>query len=181
MRWWPLAVAVIITVPMSGCLAPVVLEEDFSRGLGEWEVGMDLPIDPDTGRPVNAWVNLAHDRYRSADVSVEMTIDGWQDDGTVWIMRRLEGQWDRLQVSFHLFSTGASNNVLAHPVAYIGEEMPTREDQFTTLGNANRGEGWLSFKMDGPGGQDPWVAVGITVAWETWLSYHLDDVRVRGS
>ncbi|MFP4545756.1 MAG: hypothetical protein ACLFPN_02780 [Methanomassiliicoccales archaeon] len=64
------------------------LEEDFS-GLGEWEVGMDLPVDRDTGRPVDARVYLTHDRYRSANASVEMTIEGWQDDGTVWIMGHL--------------------------------------------------------------------------------------------
>ncbi|MFP4197525.1 MAG: hypothetical protein ACLFS6_07730 [Methanomassiliicoccales archaeon] len=132
----------------------------LSFDLSEWGMGRDLPTDPDTGRPVSAWVNLIHDRYRSANASVEMTIEGWQDDGTVWIMRQLEGERDLFQITFHLFSPGRSTKVAAHPVVYIGEGAPTSELQFTALGNANRGEGWLPFQIEGPGGQDPWVAVG---------------------
>lgn len=68
-------------------------------------------------------------------------------------------------------------------VAYIGTRNPEAEGDFTVLGPANEVAGWKKYShttsvqtnLNG----DVWIAVGITVAWETHMTYYVDDVEIK--
>jgi hypothetical protein len=176
---------VLMAIAFGGCVSSseIILKDGFEQGMGDWELGMDLPIDPETDMPVQASAAISNERARSGDASVNLTIDGRQDDGTVWIMRSITVPSDgaiNLKISFFVYSESESFNTIAHVVAYIGDDQPVNESSFEKLGPANPIEGWNEFvlekKLDSNG--EIWIAVGISVAWETWMTYFIDDLNV---
>jgi hypothetical protein len=56
-------------------------------------------------------------------------------------------------------------------------------DDFAIVGFANEAAGWKNYvytvnlNMDSNG--EVGVAVGITVRWETYITYYIDDVRIE--
>ncbi|MFX0108806.1 MAG: hypothetical protein ACFE7R_11000, partial [Candidatus Hodarchaeota archaeon] len=63
-----------------------------------------------------------------------------------------------------------------------GVVNPNFEEDFTVLGPANEVVGWKRYSHEvtvstGANGE-VWVAVGITVRWETEMTYHIDDVII---
>jgi hypothetical protein len=77
---------------------------------------------------------------RSGRFSLEFFIDGWQDDGTIWIETKIETKRrSQVKVSFWLYSEEQSFNTLAAICTYIGAENPEAEDDFYVLGAANEG------------------------------------------
>jgi hypothetical protein len=180
-----LSLALGSSIALSGCVSfsQVILEEDFETGMGQWEEGRDLPIDPETGEPLNASISIVE--WGRNGQSLLMTIDGRQDDGTLWIQTRQEVNRTGeivVEIEFYLYCENASFNIIAHPVAFAGTSPPVGEDSFHKLGNANPEAGWNLFTVEitlTMGEQDELhIALGITVAWETWMSYAIDDVRV---
>jgi hypothetical protein len=80
------------------------------------------------------------------------------------------------------FSEQESFNVIADVCAYAGISNPEVEADFTVLGQANKVAGWKHHThkttlQTGSSGE-VWVAVGITVRWETGMTYNIDDVKV---
>jgi hypothetical protein len=175
---------VLIAIAFGGCVSgsKIILQEGFEQGMGDWEVGKDLPIDHDTDRPVEGSVAISSECARSGEASINITIDGRQDEGTVWIMRSAEvpSGLTNLKTSFFVYSESESFNTIAQVVAYIGDDQPVNESSFERLGPANPAEGWNEFhlekKLDSDG--EIWIAVGISVAWETWMTYFIDDLSV---
>ncbi|NYT12618.1 MAG: hypothetical protein GKC03_08765 [Methanomassiliicoccales archaeon] len=175
----------LMAITFVGCVSSpeIILQDGFEQGMGDWAVGMDLPIDPETDIPVQASVAISSERARSGEASINITIDGRQDDGIVWVMRSItvpsDGAID-LKISFFVYSESESFNTIAHVVAYIGDDQPVNENSFEKLGPANPAEGWNEFhlenKLDSDG--EIWIAVGISVAWETWMTYFIDDISV---
>ena len=165
---------------------PVVYSESFEGNFGGWMENADVPPDPNNpGYPV-AWnvsrvTSLAH----SGQYSVELYIDGRQDDGTVWIEKKISVKNNsqiQVKVSFEFYSEQESFNVIAGVCAYAGISNPKVEEDFTILGPANEVAGWKRYTYTTTlytGSSDEvWVAVGITVRWETEMNYNLDDVKV---
>ncbi len=147
----------------------------------------DTPQDPNNpGHAVQWHIRHVSNISRSGVHSVELSIDGKQDDGTIWLERKISAKEKaqiRVSVSFWLYSEQKSFNTIAAVAAYAGTAKPNREDNFTIVGFANEAAGWKNyaytadFTTDSNG--EGWVAVGITVRWETYMTYYIDDVRIE--
>jgi len=126
-----------------------VYNESFEENFGGWIEDADVPPDPNNpGHPV-AWnisrvTSLAH----SGRYSVELYIDGRQDDGTVWIEKKISVKNNsqiHVKVSFEFHSEQESFNVIADVCAYAGISNPEVEEDFVVLGSANEIAGWKSY------------------------------------
>ena len=165
---------------------PIVYGESFEEGFANWEADADVPPDPNNpGHPV-AWdVSRVASLANSGQYSVELYIDGRQDDGTVWIEKKISAKNNsqiQVKVSFEFYSEHESFNVIAGVCAYVGISNPEAEANFTVIGHANEVAGWKRYTHEttlhtGSSGE-VWVAVGITVSWETEMTYNIDDVKV---
>lgn len=118
--------------------------------------------------------------------SMELFIDGKQDNGTIWLERKIsvkENAQIRVSVSFWLYSEQESFNTIAAVAAYAGTAKPNVKDDFAIVGFANEAAGWKSYAytadLTTDSNGETWVAVGITVRWETYMTYYIDDVRIE--
>jgi hypothetical protein len=61
-------------------------------------------------------------------------------------------------------------------------QEPRTEEDFAVVGNANEVEGWkrYSYKanINVGSGEEMWVALGLSVRWETYMTYYIDNVEV---
>lgn len=159
--------------------------EDFETGYGLWVPDADVPIDPNTDQPVEWNVTRSADLSRSGKHSIKFFIDGKQDDGTIWIERKVllkEGA-RRVNVTFDLYSEEESFNTIAVVCAYVGFKDPEAEGDLVVLSQANEVAGWKSYSLvvdiESGKAQEAWVAVGISVRWETYMTYYIDDVIIE--
>jgi hypothetical protein len=186
------AVAIVILSVLYVNLAPRVITDDFEQDtgqgdLGEWFINGDVPQDPNNpGHTVQWHIRRVSNISRSAAHSMELFIDGKQDDGTLWLERKISVKKTaqiRVSVSFWLYSEQESFNTIAAVVAYTGIAKPQVEDDFAVVGSANEAAGWknyvhtANFSTDSEG--EAWVAVGISVRWETYMTYYIDDVKIE--
>ncbi|HSJ57137.1 MAG TPA: hypothetical protein VLC95_08145 [Anaerolineae bacterium] len=165
---------------------PFSFRDGFEDGLGAWELGADVPEDPNNpGRPV-AWdIEASGDQAVNGRRSVRLELDGSQDDGIIWLARsfKVPANTDlNAHLSFWLWSPSESFNTLARVAAYVGSEAPSVEQDFDTAQPADQAEGWRLYEYDlafnsGAGGQ-AWIAAGISVVWETEVVYFIDDVEL---
>ncbi|MEM1540378.1 MAG: hypothetical protein QXJ07_03230 [Candidatus Bathyarchaeia archaeon] len=164
---------------------PVRYFESFEDGFGKWIVDADVPEDPNNpGQPVEWHISRNFGISRSGQNSLEFFVDGQQDDGAIWIETKIVvGKRSNIRVSFWLYSEYESFNTLATVCAYIGVKNPEAEADFQVIGAANEVAGWKHyeystvFNLDLSG--ELWIAVGISVCWETYLTYYVDDVEVE--
>jgi len=184
----PIGILTIISVAAGWYFHPnpLIYNEGFEDDFGEWEGDADVPPDPNNpGSPVDWNVSRVTSPVKSGQYSVELYIDGRQDDGTVWIERELSVRKNsqiQVKVSFDFYSESESFNVIAGVVGFAGTSNPKAEANFTVLGQANEVSGWKRYThtatlKTGSSGE-VWVAVGISVLWETEMTYNLDDVEV---
>jgi hypothetical protein len=160
--------------------------EGFEDDLGGWKGDADVPPDPNNPDSLVDWnVSRVTSPINSGQHSVELYIDGKQDDGTVWIEKKLsvkEKSQIQVTVSFEFYSESESFNVLAAVVGFAGTHNPEVEADFTVLGQANEVSGWKRYSytstLNTGSRGEVWVAVGISVRWETEMIYNLDDVQV---
>ena len=69
---------------------PILHDESFEEDFGGWEGGADAPPDPSNPGSLVDWsVSRVTSPVKSGQYSVELYIDGRQDDGTVWIERAI--------------------------------------------------------------------------------------------
>jgi hypothetical protein len=165
---------------------PVIYDEDFEEDFGGLIGDADVPPDPNNPDSLVDWnVSRVTSPVKSGQYSVELHIDGRQDDGTVWIEKELSAKRNaqiQVEVSFEFYSESESFNVIADVVGFVGSSNPEVEADFTVLGQASEVSGWKRYthtttlKTDSSG--EVWVAVGISVRWETEMTYNLDDVKV---
>ena len=164
---------------------PVVQNESFEQDFGGWAKDAQIPLDPNNpGHPV-AWdVSRVTSLSYSGQYSMEFYIDGRQDDGTIWIEKKISVKNNsqiQAEVSFEFYSEQESFNVIAGVCAYAGISNPEVEEDFAVLGPANEVAGWKRYTYsttlhtDSP---EIWLALGITVRWETEMTYNIDDVKV---
>jgi hypothetical protein len=88
----------------------------------------------------------------------------------------------KVTVSFWLYSEEESFNTIAAVVGYSGTRNPETEEDLEVLGAANQVTGWKQYSFEatvitGSSG-DVWVALGISVRWETLMTYYVDDVEI---
>jgi len=164
----------------------VIYTEGFEEDFGGWEGDADVPLDPNNSGSLVDWnVSRVTSPVKSEQYSVELYIDGRHDDGTVWIEKALSVKRNsqiQVKVSFDFYSESESFNVIAGVVGFAGTSNPEVEADFTVLGQANEVSGWKRYTYTGTlntgSSGEVWVAVGISVRWETEMTYNLDDVEV---
>jgi len=165
---------------------PQTFNYNFEDDIEDWAADSHLPEDPNRPGELVDWkIELASNVSSSGDRSVLLYIDGTQDDGTIWIERKLtleQNTQKNINISFQFWSQSESFNTLAAIVGYAGNENPKVEDDFQILGSANQAQGWKTYSLNqqlqtGNLG-DIYVALGFSVQWETHLTYFIDDVKI---
>jgi len=113
----------------------------LEEGLGGWEGDADVPPDPNKPCFTVDWnVSRVTSPVKSGQHSVELYIDGRQDDGTVWIEKEMSVKKDsqiQVNVSFDFYSESESFNVIAGIVGFAATSNPEVEADVTVLGQAN--------------------------------------------
>ena len=161
-----------------------------SPKLQGWEIGRDLPHDPNNpGSEVGWEVVASTERPYRGNLSLRLTIDGRQDDGTVWIARSVKVDHVaevevRLEFRFWSPFKGSINN-LAYAVGYIGLQAPAGEQSFVRIAPVAEIGEWDLLELTETVQKEAvaetgeiWVAVGFSVVWETQQTYFIDEVRV---
>jgi hypothetical protein len=165
---------------------PTLYDEGFEQGLGDWVKDADLPLDPNNPGHFVTWnISRVTSVSSSGQYSMELFIDGRQDDGTIWLEKELPARSDsqiHVTISFDFYSEQASFNVIAGVCGYAGISDPALEEDFIVLGPANEVAGWKRYTHEKTLTTDStgnvWVALGITVTWETEMTYNVDDVTI---
>jgi len=123
-----------------------MIREDFENGFGGWVADGDVPPDPNNPSHFVEWnVTRVTGVARSGQYSVKFFIDGRQDDGTIWIERKISVKKNsqiQVKVSFEFYSQQVSFNTIAAVCAYAGIRSPKVEEDFVVLGQANQVAGW---------------------------------------
>lgn len=166
---------------------PQTISEGFENGLEEWAADADVPQDPNNpGQPVEWHINRTAKVSHSGQYSLELSIDGRQDDGTIWIERKIAVPRNvriNVNISFDFYSERESFNTVAAICAYAGIRNPEAEESFSVIGPANEVAGWkrysLTASIDTGSSEEIWVALGISVRWETYMTYYVDAVEVE--
>lgn len=164
---------------------PVVYDDGFEQDFGGWIKDAQVPLDPNNpGHPVTWDVSRVTSLSYSGQYSIGFYVDGRQDDGTVWIEKKIpviNNSQIQVEVSFEFYSEQESFNVIAGVCAYVGISNPEVEEDFTVLGPANEVAGWKRYTHSKPfhtSSTEIWVALGITVRWETEMTYNIDEAKV---
>lgn len=163
------------------------INEGFENGFGEWTTDADVPPDPNNvSQPVEWHINRVTNVSHSGQYSLELFIDGRQDDGTIWIERKISVKKNsqiQVKVSFWFYSEQESFNTIAVVCAYAGTKNPEAEDDLAVLGPVNEVAGWKSYthttSLDTGSSEELWIAMGISVRWETYMTYYIDDVEIE--
>jgi len=167
-------------------LNPLVVKTGFESGFEEWEDDADVPHDPNNPGQTVGWnITRSTDIAYSGQYAVQLFIDGSQDDGTIWLERRIVTSRNTqvlVTMSFWLYSEHESFNTIAAVVAYVGIRNPEEESDFKVLGAANQVAGWKQYKLEAKVNTESngelWVALGISVRWETVMTYYIDSVEI---
>jgi len=167
--------------------APKTIREDFENGFGEWGTDADVPLDPNNpGHPVEWDITHSTDVANSGQYSIKLSIDGLQDEGTIWIERKIAVQKNsqmQVNVSFDFYSEQESFNTIAAVCAFAGVRNPEAEEDFVVVGSANEIAGWKKYSLtraiDTGSSEELWVALGISVRWETYMTYYIDNVEIK--
>ncbi len=166
---------------------PHAVQENFEKGFGEWSADADVPSDPNNpGYPVEWRIDRVSSVSRSGQYSIRFFIDGRQDDGTIWMEKKInvkEHAQIQVKVSFWFYSEQESFNTIAVVCAYIGTENPEVEEDFIVIGAANEVAGWKNYThvadLNTGSSGEIWIAVGISVRWETQMTYYIDDIEIE--
>ena len=165
---------------------PPLYDEGFEQGLGDWVKDADLPLDPNNPGHFVTWnISRVTSISSSGQYSLELFIDGRQDDGTIWIEKEIPAKSNsqiHVTISFEFYSEAKSFNTIAGVCACVAISNPTLEKDFVVIGLANEMAGWKRYTHEktlttGSTGK-VWVALGITVRWETEMTYNVDDVKI---
>jgi hypothetical protein len=153
--------------------------ESFETGFGGWI--------PDN-HTITPWVlRRTHLIGNIGTSSIEIAIDGSQDDGTVWIEKPIivpQNSRIKIDVTFFVFSSMPSEVNMWGVLAYAGTLNPEVEHDFTRVGYTNpvQVKRWADYNYSTEiyteSNNIIWVATGISVYWETWRNYYIDDIFV---
>ena len=183
-----LAIEVDTTIPK--------LREGFEGGIGAWQQGADVPLDPNTGQPVAWSITPSSEEASEGTASARFDLDGRQDDGTIWLTRPVSlppGKSHELTLSVKAWSPAASPaNEISDLVLYLGSKPPDGEASFDPASGPDRAAlreplyqqaGWRRYELKAT--IDPglsgvvYLAAGVSATWETEITHYLDDVSLE--
>lgn len=201
----PIIILLSTALALAGCAnteeGPV--GEDFEKGIRDWEKGADIPQDPNRpGQEVSWSIDASREQAHSGSYSANFTLDGSQDDGTIWLVRPVrvvDGQAYEANVTAMAWSQDESFNTRAHLVMYLGLDRPVAEEDFPPPGNNTRDQptaprgglrealdqqaGWreynFTWNVPADNNEVVWMAIGISAVWETELTFFVDDLEIR--
>lgn len=166
---------------------PQKIQEGFENDFGEWNANADVPPDPNNPDQSVEWhINRVSNVSHSGQYALEFFIDGRQDDGTIWIEKKIsvkKQSQNQIRVSFWFYSEQESFNTIAVVCTYIGTKNPAVEEDFIVLGPANEVAGWKNYtqtvNLNSGSSEELWVAIGTSVRWETQMTYYIDDIEIE--
>ncbi|NHJ31635.1 MAG: hypothetical protein FK732_02120 [Asgard group archaeon] len=165
--------------------------QDFELGLGDWIIDRDVPMDPNNpGHEVNWSVTRVENASRaiSGTHSLKLFIDGRQDDGVIWIEKSFTLKANkkyRVTISFQFYCGGESFNIITQVVGYCNTTNPEVEADLIEglLGSGEQAPEWKEYSRTMTVRTDTdgilWIAVGMSVVWETEVSHFIDDLLVK--
>jgi hypothetical protein len=164
-----------------------IMKESFENGFGEWTPDANVPLDPKNPGHLVEWnITRVTDVAHSGQYALKFFIDGNQDDGTIWMERKIRVRKNsqvQINITFEFYSESESSVTVAAVCAYAGIRSPASEEDFVILGPANEVADWKNYGYDAAfntgSSEEAWVSIGITVRWETYLIYHIDDIEVE--
>lgn len=171
-----------------------VEQDGFEDGLGAWQQGADVPLDPNTGEPVAWSIIPSTEEALAGAASARFELDGRQDDGTIWLTRPVALSPDRaheLTLSLEAWSASESPaNQISDLVLYLGNEPPSGEASFGPgPGRAALREplhqqaGWRPYELTATIDPDAdgvvYLAAGISATWETEILHYLDEILLE--
>jgi len=165
---------------------PGDLEDGFEAGLGLWTKDAHVPMSPGDPTVPVAWsIEASEEQAFEGRTSARFVLDGSGDDGTIWLERALavDPATDyTVRISAAYWSEDESFNTTGMVALYAGAASPEVEFDFLIPEQLNLVAGWktysASFPVTSASDGSLWVGVGLTVVWETWITYYLDDVRI---
>ncbi len=165
--------------------------QDFELGLGDWVIDRDVPMDPNNpGHEVNWSVTRVENASRatSGTHSLKLFIDGRQDDGVIWIEKSFAlkaNKQYRVTISFQFYCGAESFNIITQVVGYCNTTNPEVEADLIEglLGSGEQALEWKEYNRTLIVRTDTdgilWIAVGMSVVWETEISHFIDDLLIK--
>jgi len=149
-----------------------------------WQRDWEMPLLPSGENPRMAGSDLSrlrNDRLGQPTTSLHLGMDGFSDDGNVFIKRRIPinpGSGPTINLSFWLTNT-SSQNVVA---MFIGDYEPEVEKDFFLNGVPSVSK-WkeYTYQQAIPGTSEAseiWVALGVSITWESQFEYFVDDITI---
>ncbi|MBD3189494.1 MAG: hypothetical protein GF308_02570 [Candidatus Heimdallarchaeota archaeon] len=165
--------------------------QDFEEGLTGWVIDADVPMDPNNpGHEVNWSIIRVEDpsKATSGNHSLKLFIDGRQDDGVIWIEKVYQLKANtkyRISLSFQFYCGMDSFNTITRVVGYGNIINPEVEEDLVEglIGSGEQAPEWKEYSRTiglktGSEGKI-WVAVGMSVVWESEITHYLDDLLVE--
>jgi hypothetical protein len=191
------------TTALAGCTfgytGALGLHESF-EGAFDWETAAH--IGPEEPLSAFEWeVAPTAERAHTGERSLRVFTEGDHDDGTAWATHPVEvepGTRYRARVTAEFWSESESFNTLRNAVMRLGARRPETEGDFpdpgvntTAIPDAPYGglreplhlaAGWreYAFEWNVPvDARELFVAVGVSVVWESDVTHYVDEVRVE--
>lgn len=157
--------------------------ESFESGFGPWRANADIQREWSATRTTAQ----AHQGFWS----INITADGLNDDGTVWIFRqlRLPPGTHHIGLTFHVWKGGEGIVNVNHPIGFIGLREPRLESDFNSSPEGTNffpksAAGWSSYSMSRTlnvtSTSTAWVAVGYDITFEDFVTHHFDSITLTG-
>lgn len=147
--------------------------------VGAWVADADVPHDPNISLARQWQIAPVSTEAYSGHRSLLLYLDGRSDDGTIWIERAVPVPPQSDLTADLRFAFGKEPDIATAPVYYLGLSDPEVELDFNTLPLQ---DGWQVYNASVPistgNSTVLWVAVGLTVSWETEVYHYLDEVEV---
>jgi hypothetical protein len=159
----------------------------FENSLQGWARDHFIDCEQDPTPCTFDWkINRSTQQAKSGTRSLKGTLNGLNDDGTIWMERQFNfgaNSEATVVMSFWLWSKEESDFNTWPVVAFIGKRNPETEEDFTIVGQTDRRAGWTRYELTrtvstGATGK-VWVAFGFGATWETERAYFMDSVWVE--
>lgn len=159
----------------------------FENSLQGWTRDHFIDCEQDPTPCTFEWrINRSTQQAKGGTHSLKGTLNGLNDDGTIWMERQFDfgaNTQATVTISFWLWSRDAADINTWPVVAFIGKRNPETEEDFTIVGQTDRRAGWARYELTrtlstGTSGR-VWVAFGFGATWETERTYFMDSVRVE--
>ena len=190
-KWFMFAGIIIIVLSISLSIVftrGTMYDFHFETGLEGWIGDADNHVGEGDSIIIDWNVTRTSEQVYEGEYSVALEIDGTQDDGGVWIEKLFELKKKKkisISISFQFYSDNIGMNIRAWIFAAVNKTNPEIEEDFdfekTTLAaDSNLGD-WTKFKITFhlEDVEQFWIAIGIRVAWETFLKFFVDDITVK--